>query len=60
MVVMERFITRFDFLEKMLSEGQSKRGYSQESKDFMLISRLLAACVGEDFIEGLVHQKQYE
>jgi hypothetical protein len=44
----------------MISEGNSKRGYSQESKDFMLISRLLAGCVGEDYIEGLVHQKQYE
>lgn len=46
MVVMERFITRFDSLDRMMMEANSKRGYSQESKDFMAICRLLAGSVG--------------
>ncbi len=41
-------------------EGQSKRGYTQESKEFIMISKLLAGCVGVDYIEGLVQQKQYD
>jgi hypothetical protein len=59
-VIMERFINRFDSLDRLAMEGQSKRGYTQESKEFILISRLLAGCVGVDYIEGLVQQKQYE
>lgn len=60
MVIMERFINRFDSLDRMSIEGQSKRGYSQETKEFILISKLLAGCVSVDYIEGLVQQKQYE
>lgn len=47
-------------MERLAAEGQSKRSYSQDSKDFMLICRLLVGCVGQDYIEGLVQQKQYE
>jgi hypothetical protein len=57
-VVMQKFMGRFDSLEKVMAEGSSKRG--QENKDFLRISALLTGVVGVDFIEGLVHQKQYE
>lgn len=57
---MERFISRFEHIEKILAEGNSKRGYTQDSKEFALICRYLVACVGLDYIEGLVQQKQYE
>ena len=47
-------------MERLAAEGQSKRSYSQESKDFMVICRLLEGCVGEDYMDGLVQQKHYE
>lgn len=53
-------MSRFDHIEKMLGEANSKRGYAQDTKDFIHICRMLACSVGEDFVEGLVHQKQFE
>lgn len=50
MVVMEKFLSKFESLEKIGTEGSSKRGYSQESKDFLAISRLVACCVSMDYI----------
>ena len=60
MVVMERFMGEYTHIDKATAEGTSKRAYTQDSKDFLKISALLSGVVGVDFIEGLVHQKQYE
>lgn len=32
----------------------------QDSRDFLMIARRVSAIVGDDYIEGLVQQKQYE
>jgi len=57
---MERFMSEYNHLDKATAEGTSKRTFTQDSKNFLKISSLLSAVVGVDFIEGLVHQKQYE
>jgi len=59
-VVMEKFLFRFDSLERLAGESTSKKAMSQDSRDFLMITRRLAAVVGDDYIEGLVQQKQYE
>ena len=59
-VVMEKFLVKFDYLERVIGERNSKKPLSQDTRDFMLISKLVAAAVGEDYIEGLIQQKQYE
>lgn len=59
LVVMEKFLFRFDNLERLVGESSSKKAMSQDSRDFLMISKRLAAVVGEDYIEGLVQQKQY-
>ena len=59
-IVMEKFMYRFESLERIATESSSKRGLTQDSRDFLMIVRRLCAVVGEDYIEGLVQQKQYE
>jgi len=46
--------------ERLAGESTSKKAVSQDSRDFLMITRRLAAVVGDDYIEGLVQQKQYE
>ena len=53
-------MSEYNHLDKATAEGTSKRTFTQDSKNFLKISSLLSAVVGVDFIEGLVHQKQYE
>ena len=60
MVVMERWMHKFDQIERMTSELTSKRGLHPDTRDFMTISKLLEGALGEDYLEGLVSQKQYE
>lgn len=57
---MDKFIHRFDSLERIAGESASRKPISQESRDFLFICKRVAAVVGEDYIEGLVQQKQYE
>lgn len=58
-VVMERFLSRFDQIERLAVES-SKKTASQDTRDFAQICRYLGCIVGEDYIAGLVHQKQYD
>ena len=39
---------------------KSKKQMTQDARDFLRICSLLTSVVGEDYIEGLVQQKQYE
>jgi hypothetical protein len=57
---MEKFLYKFDSLERIANENTSKKVVNQDTRDFLMISRRIVAVVGEDYIEGLVHQKQYE
>jgi len=58
--IMDKFLSKFDYVEKILADKSSKKPLPQETRDFLLISRCVAAVVGEDYIEGLIQQKQYE
>jgi hypothetical protein len=60
MIVMEKFLVRFDFIERVIAERSSNKGLTQDIRDFLMISRCLVAVVGEDYIQGLIQQKQYE
>lgn len=60
LVVMEKFMVRFDSIERIASEGASKKGLNQDTRDFLMITKRLIVVVGDDYIEGLVQQKQYE
>lgn len=46
MIVMEKFMSKFESLEKVIAEGTSTRGYSHESKEFIAISQLTTSVVG--------------
>jgi hypothetical protein len=50
LVVMDKFLIRFDFVERIIGEQSSKKPISQDSRDFLTISRCLTAVVGEDYI----------
>jgi hypothetical protein len=50
LVVMDKFLTRFDFVERINAEQSSNKPMSQDSRDFLITSRCLAAVVGEDYI----------
>jgi len=59
-VVMEKFLTKFDFIDRIIAERSSTKGLTQDSRDFLMISRCLVTVVGEDYIQGLIQQKQYD
>lgn len=46
MVVLEKFITRFENIEKMFFETDSRKLANQDSKEFALISKLILGVVG--------------
>lgn len=58
-IVMDKFLAKFDYVDRIVAERSSTKPMSQDSRDFLVISRCLAAVVGEDYIEGLIQQKLY-
>lgn len=45
-VVMDKFLIKFDNLERVINERNSKKPFSQDTRDFLLITRLVASTVG--------------
>lgn len=62
MVVMEKFMSRFDNLERVLSEMSAKKNMTMtgDTREFLTIVKHVVGCIGEDYIAGLVCQKAYE
>ena len=52
-------MTRFESIERIAGERASRKPMSPDTRDFILICTRLTAVVGEDYIQGLVQQKQY-
>lgn len=50
LVVMEKFMTRFDLVDRIIGEQSSNKPMSQDSRDFLMISRCVTSVVGEDYI----------
>ena len=53
-------MTRFDFIDRVIAERSSTKGLTQDTRDFLMISRYLVTVVGEDYIQGLIQQKKYD
>lgn len=58
--VMERFMSKFDSVQRMVGELNSKRSLSQDTKEYINICKNVSGCVGEDYVVGLIQQKEYE
>jgi hypothetical protein len=57
--VMEKFMFKFESLERILSDINSKRTLHNDSKDFINIVRNVVGVVGEDYVYGLIKQKEF-
>ena len=60
MNVMERFMFKFESLERVASEINSRRALSQENKEFMEVLRLVLGLVGDEYLFGLIQEKEVE
>jgi hypothetical protein len=43
---MDKFLARFDYIERVVAEMNSKKPLIQETTDFLLITKWVAAAVG--------------
>ncbi len=50
MVVMEKFINKFDYIDRIIAQRDSTKALSQDSHDFLMICKYLVAVVGESYI----------
>jgi hypothetical protein len=57
--VMEKFMFKFESLERILSDLNSKRTLHNDSKDFIKIVRNVVGTVSEDYVYGLIKQKEF-
>ena len=51
---------KFESLERILADLNSKRTLLNDSKDFINIVRNIVGIVGEDYVYGLIRQKEFE
>jgi hypothetical protein len=58
--VMEKFMFKFESLERVVADMNSKRALLNDSKDFINIVRNIVGVVGEDYVYGLIKQKEFE
>jgi hypothetical protein len=58
--VMERFMFKFESLERVASEINSRRALSNENKEFMEVLRLVLGLVGYEYLFGLIQEKEVE
>lgn len=56
--VMEKFMFKFDSLERIVLDINGKRSIGTDTKEFITILRPIVDLVGEEFIIGLVEQRE--
>lgn len=57
--VMEKFMFKFESLERILADLNSKRALQNDSRDFINITKNMVGIVGEDYVYGLIRQKDF-
>lgn len=50
---------KFESLEKISADINSRRALSQDNKEFVNVVKNIVGCVGEDYIFGLIQQKDF-
>lgn len=48
--VMEKFIIKCEFADRIYSDMESKKSLSTESQDFLSLLALVSGCAGLDFL----------
>lgn len=56
---MEKFMFKFESLERIISDINSRRALTSDSKEFIEITQRIIGCVGEDYVYGLCQQKEF-
>ncbi len=58
--VMERFMLRFESLERIAADVNGRRAVGNESKEFISLLKNVVNIVGDEFLYGLVQQREAE
>jgi len=57
--VMEKFMFKFESLERIVADINGRRTLQNDSKDFINIVKNVVGVVGEDYVFGLIKQKEF-
>jgi hypothetical protein len=58
--IMEKFMVKYESLERIVTDINGRRAVGNDGKEFMNLVKNIVNVVGEEFLNGLVQQREVD